>query len=139
MKEDIKIIGCGVSGLTVGVLLLNKGYNVEIITNRLPSETTSSKAAAIWFPYEVKPEEKANKWSMESYFKFLELCKTPISGVSMVSLTVLVKKEQDALSWLYAIPQNEIRKAQAAELPVNFPLGYKLNVPLIETPLYLTY
>lgn len=137
-KKHIKIIGCGVSGLTVGVLLLEKGFEVEIITDKFPSETTSSKAAAIWFPYEVKPKEKANEWSKVSYSKFKDLCKDETSGVSMIWLTVLIKKEEDAW-WKDAIPQSEIRKANIEELPKNYPLGYKMNVALIETQIYLEY
>jgi len=138
MKTNIKIIGCGVSGLTVGVTLLEVGYNVEIITEKLPEDTTSSKAAAIWFPYAVKPKEKANKWSKESYNKFLEFCKISGSGVSMVALTVLVKEEKDAW-WIQALPSDKIRKAKKTEVPENFPIGFIMNVPLIETQLYLNF
>lgn len=141
MKENnkqIKIIGCGVSGLTVGIMLLEEGYNVEIITDKLPAETTSAKAAAIWFPYEVNPKEKAKEWSKISYNKFKEFCDDKTTGVSMVSLTTLIKKEEDAW-WKDAIPENEIRKARLDELPKKYPLGYKINVPLAETPIYLEY
>lgn len=137
-EKKIKIIGCGVSGLTVGILLLEEGFEVEIITDKLPFETTSSKAAAIWFPYEVKPKEKANEWSRISYNKFKELCAVKESGVSMIWLTVLIKNEEDAW-WKDAIPKSEIRKAKTEELPKNYPLGYKMNVPLVETQVYLNY
>ena len=138
MKTNIKIIGCGVSGLTVGITLLEFGYDVEIITDKLPEETTSSKAAAIWFPYEVKPKENAKKWSKESYDKFLEFCQIPESGVSMISLTVLVKEEKYAW-WIQALPEDKIRKAKKTELPEKFPVGYVLEVPLVETQLYLNF
>lgn len=138
MKEKIKIIGCGVSGLSVGVILLEEGYDVEIITEKLPAETTSAKAAAIWFPFEVQPKEKAEKWSKESYDKFLAFCDVAHSGVSMVSLTVLVEKEEDAW-WVKALPEEEIKKAAKEELPQGFPIGYKMNVPLAETQVYLDF
>ena len=139
MKEkQIKIIGCGVSGLTVGVLLLEKGYEVEIITDKFPSETTSSKAAAIWFPYEVKPKEKANKWSKYSYKKFKELSGDKTTGISKIWMTVLLKNEEDAW-WMDAIPKSEIRRAKIEELPEKYTFGYKVNVSLIETQIYLDY
>lgn len=138
MKGKIKIIGCGVSGLTVGLVLLEAGYDVEIITKDLPADTTSAKAAAIWFPYEVLPKEKANKWSKESYDKFVELYEVPAAGVSMVSLTVLVNKVEDAW-WTDALPSSELRRATLEELPTNFPIGFKVNVPLAETQIYLDY
>lgn len=138
MKKSIKVIGCGVSGLTVAIVLLEHGYDVEIITEKLPHQTTSSKAAAIWFPYEVMPKEKVRTWCKESYAKFKELCQSPNSGVSIISLTILVKKEEDAW-WKNALPKQEIRKCTKEELPLNYPHGFKMNVPLVETPIYLDF
>lgn len=138
MKSNIKIIGCGVSGLSVGITLLENNYDVEIITDQLPEHTTSAVAAAIWFPYEVKPKALANIWSKDSYVEFLKLSDIPNSGVSMTTLTVLVKREEDAW-WIDALPENEIRKASAEELPDDFPIGYKMNVPLAETQIYLDF
>ena len=138
MKKQVKIIGCGVSGLTTGVLLLETGYTVEIITDKLPQETTSSKAAAVWFPYEVNPRDKAEKWGKVSFNRFLEFCSDKDSGVSMVPLTVLIEKEEDAW-WINALPIGEMRKGSKAELPEAFPLGYMMEVPLVETQLYLDF
>lgn len=137
-KRKIKIIGCGVSGLTTGVLLLENGFDVEIITDKLPAETTSSKAAAVWFPYEVKPKVKANQWSKFSYNEFIELCGDKLAGISMIWLTVLIEKEVDAW-WKDAIPSSEIKRAKREELPEKHPLAYKMNVPLVETQIYLEY
>ena len=138
MKKQVKIIGCGVSGLTTGIVLLGEGYNVEIITEKLPQDTTSSKAAAVWFPYEVNPRDKAEIWGKISFLKFLECCSDSDSGVSMVPLTVLIEKEEDAW-WINALPVGEMRKGAITELPEAFPLGYIMEVPLVETQLYLDY
>jgi len=138
MNKNVKIIGCGVSGLTTGIVLLKNKYNVKIITEKLPNETTSAKAAAIWFPYEVKPKEKVNAWSKISYRKFIELSRKANTGVSVVTLTVLIKDLEQAW-WKNALPQSELRIARADELPINYPLGYKMNVPLVETQIYLNY
>jgi D-amino-acid oxidase len=138
MKQTIKIIGCGVSGLSVGITLLEQGYAVEIITDKMPAETTSAVAAAIWFPYAVNPREKVNKWSKIAYHTFKKLSEDKRTGVSMNWLSVLIEKEEDSW-WKGAIPEDGIRKAAMEELPVDFPLGYKMYVPLIETPIYLQY
>ena len=119
MKKQVKIIGCGVSGLTTGIVLLSEGYDVEIITEKLPQDTTSSKAAAVWFPYEVNPRDKAEIWGKVSFLKFLECCSDKDSGVSMVPLTVLIEKEEDAW-WINALPVGEMRKGSAEELPDAF-------------------
>ena len=138
MKKNIKVLGCGVSGLSVAVTLLEAGYSVEIITEKLPQNTTSAKAAAIWFPYEVSPVEKANLWSKESYAKYLELQKIPDSGVSDVSITVLANASA-APWWFDSVPSGKVRKAEPAELIAGVSEGYVVNVPLAETQLYLEY
>ncbi len=52
---DILIIGCGVSGLSCGIRLLEAGFATEIWARDLPPHTTSNIAAAIWYPYKAYP------------------------------------------------------------------------------------
>ena len=134
----ISIIGCGVSGLTVGIVLLKQGYAVEIITEKLPEQTTSAIAAAIWLPYEIKPIELANKLSTISYLKFQELAKQPDSGISIIAAKMLLQHEADAW-WKEAIPKEFVRKLLPSELSAASTCGYMVQTPLIETPLYLNY
>jgi len=134
----IAIIGCGVSGLTVGLVLLRQGYHVEIITQKLPAFTTSTIAAAIWLPYQINPIELANKWSNISYKKFQKLAHHPTSGISIIPTKILLQKEEDAW-WKTAIPKEFIRKALPSELSDDSTCGYIIQAPLIETPLYLKY
>ena len=47
---DIIIIGCGVSGLTCGIRLLESGHGAQIWARALPPNTTSNVAAAVWYP-----------------------------------------------------------------------------------------
>ena len=138
MNKRVKIIGCGVSGLTTGIVLLEAGYDVQIVTEKLPHQTTSAKAAAIWFPYEVLPQEKVNEWSFLAYEKFKTLSQQTNTGITMIELMVIIGKEADAW-WKTALPSSAIKKATLEELPTPFSLGYKMIVPLIETPIYLTY
>lgn len=134
----VAIVGAGVSGLSTAIVLLEAGYEVNIITAEMPGNTTSAKAAAIWFPYAVYPKDKANRWSKYAYGVFSELCDTPNSGVSMVEVTVLIEKEEDAW-WKDAFPSSAIKLASREHLPAAYPLAYIAKVPLIETPIYLDY
>ena len=47
---NLIIIGCGVSGLSCGIRLLEAGYGVRIWARDLPPHTTSNVAAAVWYP-----------------------------------------------------------------------------------------
>lgn len=138
MKQKINIIGSGVIGLTTAIVLLEKNYDVSITAEHSVHNTVSAKAAAVWFPFKVEPRAKAKQWSSESYEIFEKLAVLPHSGVSMVDFLILIKEEEDAW-WKSAIPEKSLRKARTEELPTGYDLGYMMNVPLIETPIYLDY
>lgn len=137
-NTPITILGCGASGLTTAISLLEAGYAVRILTRDMPAATVSAIAAAIWFPYEAEPREKVNRWSAESFEVFGQLASLPGTGVSMVDFLVLSRPGHDD-SWKAFLPAGAVREAQAAELPAGFELGYVARVPLIETPIYLPY
>ncbi|GAM23607.1 hypothetical protein SAMD00019534_067820 [Acytostelium subglobosum LB1] len=71
-KTKVIIIGCGCIGLSTGILLLKtQRYDVEIWAKDLPPNTTSNKAAALWYPFLSEPMDKVGRWSQETmdYFK----------------------------------------------------------------------
>lgn len=138
MLPTVQIVGAGVSGLTVGIELLEAGYSVNITTEKMPADTTSARAAAVWFPYAVEPRDKVSHWSKVAYHRFQELCEVPNSGVSMTDLTVLIEREADAW-WKDALPAEALRPLHPEELPPGAKLGYLMRVPLAETQLYLDY
>lgn len=137
-NTSITVLGAGVSGLTTGILLAEKGIDVKIITKDLPHDTTSAVAAAIWFPYEAYPEDKVTKWSFESFREFEQLAKVQESGVSFIPFTSYLDTFEEPW-WLEALPDSHILD-DWVKSPVNeYHRGYKLSVPLIETPIYLKY
>lgn len=132
------VIGCGVSGLTSAILLSESGYQVEIIAEKLPHETVSAKAAAIWFPYEIKPVDKANQWSLVTYKVFEELSANKYAGISMAPLTLFLEKESDAW-WQDAFPKESLVRLTEKDCdPTHLP-AYRAIVPIAETPIYLNY
>ena len=50
---DVLVVGAGVSGLTTAVCLAEAGHGVEIRADRLPPDTTSAVAGALWGPHLV--------------------------------------------------------------------------------------
>src|SRR5947207_15630427 len=81
----IIILGCGVSGLSCGIRLLEAGYPVTIWTRELPLATTSKIAAAIWYPYKAYPPAKVAAWGQRAYDFFYELAQDQASGVTIAS------------------------------------------------------
>jgi D-amino-acid oxidase len=135
--QTVLIIGCGVSGLSCGLRLLERGLRVRIVARELSPETTSNVAAAIWYPYRAYPQERVLGWSAASFQEFLQLMIVPTAGIS---LTTLIEPYQWPVAdpwWRSAVPH--FRRTTAAELPPGFVDGYVADVPLIETPLYMRY
>ena len=136
MKTRVHIIGCGVSGLTTGIVLQDAGFETAILAAAMPQDTTSARAAAIWFPFQMGPIDKVNAWSSDSYAIFESLAQLPATGVHMGPQLELIAQESDAW-WKDALPPHAIRAAQDSEIPAGFTMGYVMQVPIIETPIYL--
>ncbi len=136
--KPITVLGCGVSGLTTGITLLEQGFHVQIITKEYPEETTSAIAGAIWFPYEARPFKKVNAWSLSSFNKFQELSEAPSTGVSMIDYAIILETN-DKPWWLQSIPPNHIISDSVTDFFQKDYPGYIVHVPLIETPVYLLW
>lgn len=137
-NTQITVLGAGVSGLTSAIVLQDKGYRVQIFTKELPHNTTSAVAAAIWFPYEAWPEDKVGKWSYSTFQEFSRLSKIAETGVSFIPFTAYLDTHEEPW-WLESLPADHILN-DWVESPVNPDhRGFKLLVPLIESPIYLDY
>src|SRR5204862_55761 len=84
MERNVAIIGAGVSGLTCGVVLAEHGYRTAIFAKDIGQQTTSSVAAAVWFPYHVEPAERVIPLALDSYQVLVDLARFPRSGVSII-------------------------------------------------------
>lgn len=131
------MIGSGVSGLTSAVALQEAGLDVSIVTREVPPNTTSDRAAAIWFPYLAYPADRVTRWARHSYEIFAELAETPDSGISMVEMIELFDEPANDPDWMGSVIG--LRRLAAAELPHGYRDGLVATVPLIETPRYLPF
>jgi D-amino-acid oxidase len=89
--ESVAIVGEGVSGLTCGVVFAERGYRTAIFAKDIGQETTSSVAAAVWFPYHVEPAERVIPLALETYQVLLDLVRFPESGVSIIESRQLLR------------------------------------------------
>lgn len=137
MKREITILGCGVSGLTCGILLLEKGVGVKILADRLPPDITSNVAAAYWYPYKVGPEAKVLNWAMHSYNKFLELSNNPDTGVRITELVKLFDHTEEPPFWRSVV--KNYRRETGNNLFNGYVDVHISEVTLIETPVYMEY
>lgn len=134
---DVIVIGCGVSGLSCGIRLLQRGFTVTIVARDLPPATTSNVAAAIWYPYKAYPEDRVQQWGRSTLATFYELMAEPKAGISAVRLIELLQRPSSA-PWWHGVVRH-FRHALPGELPPGYGGGYCVEVPLVETPTYMAY
>ena len=152
MKQAVAIIGGGVSGLTCGVLLAERGYRAAIFAKETGQQTTSAAAAAVWYPYDVEPAEKVIVWALETYNVLIDLGSKPGTGVSMIELRQFSRAGKIQIpDWAiplgahllppFVIPSgvDESPGVPPSKFPRAFKSGFALNVPLMDTTIYLDY
>ncbi len=151
MNKRVAIVGAGVSGLTCAVVLAERGYRATIFAEETGARTTSAAAAAIWYPYDAEPADKVIAWALESYEVFRELSRELRSGVSMIQLRTLSRAgEIEIPSWANSLGARPLvmssEDASPARTetslivnPIAFTSGFVLEVPLIDSTIYLDY
>jgi D-amino-acid oxidase len=148
MRNRAAVIGAGVSGLTCGVLFAERGWDATIFADETGQKTTSGAAAAVWFPYDAEPADKVIPWSLITYERLRELARDSRSGVSMLEIWQFTRVGQIPIpDWaknlgarpISVIPSEVEGSLRIPAFPSIFSNGYALNVPLIDTTIYLDY
>ncbi|MDN5893561.1 MAG: FAD-binding oxidoreductase [Nocardioides sp.] len=127
------VVGAGVVGLACAVRLLESGHRVDVLARDLPLETTSSVAAAFWYPYRAFPQERVTAWAATAYAEFVGLAGEEHSGVRMVTGTEYLHRRQPDPWWISAVPS----LARESALPDGYADGWSFTTPIIEMPIYL--
>ena len=139
MAERIAIIGAGVSGLTCGVVFAEHGYRTAIFAKEVGQQTTSSVAAAVWFPYHVEPAERVIPLALETYQVLLDLARFPKSGVSIIESRQFLRTDEIEIpDWAIPLGASVIPSEVEGSLE-SFKSGFSLRVPLMDTTIYLDY
>ena len=139
MPHRIAIIGAGVSGLTCGVVFAERGYRTAIFAKDIGQQTTSSVAAAVWFPYHVEPAERVIPLALETYHVLIELARFPESGVSIIETRQFLRTgEIEIPEWAIPLGASVIAMEVEGSLE-SFNSGFSMRVPLTDTTIYLDY
>lgn len=129
------VVGAGVVGLTCAFRLLEAGHRVDVVARDLPLETTSSVAAALWYPYRAFPQERVTVWSGASYVEFMALADDPKTGVAMRTGSEVFRSRQADPWWKPAVPGLD----RETSLPDGYVDGFTFVTPIIEMPVYLAW
>jgi D-amino-acid oxidase len=63
----VEVLGAGVIGLTTAIALCQDGHQVTVRAAQIGEATTSSVAAALWYPYLAAPAEATRRWGAVTY------------------------------------------------------------------------
>jgi D-amino-acid oxidase len=131
------------------VVLAEHGYRTAIFAKDIGQQTTSSVAAAVWFPYHVEPAERVIPLALETYQVLLDLARFPESGVSIIeSRQFLRHGEIEIPEWAIPLGAQRLSSVATGLWPVqdyaqprgySFKSGFSLRVPLMDTTIYLDY
>jgi D-amino-acid oxidase len=133
----VLVLGCGVSGLSCGIRLLEAGCTVELWARELPPHTTSDVAAAVWYPYRAYPQERVLGWAQRTFDVLCELAHHPEAGIQVVRGVELFTEATPDPWWAPCVPS--FRRATAEELLPGYSEGYSFEAPIIEMPRYLPF
>ena len=146
MAKSVAIVGAGVSGLTCGVFFAEHGFQTAIFAEQIGQQTTSGAAAALWFPYDAGPADKMIPWALASYKVLVDLIKDSRTGVSMIELRQYSRASEISIpDWAHPFVSTSpsvISSEAETSLDISacaFSSGFSLNVPLMDTTIYLDY
>jgi D-amino-acid oxidase len=131
-RKRVVVDGAGVVGLSCAVRLLESGHRVDVLARDLPLETTSSVAAAIWYPYLAFPQDKVAVWGRTAYDEFVRLAGAGADGVQLRDGTELLVNPTPDPWWMGAIPSLE----RVAPRP-PYRDAWSFQTPVIDMSRYL--
>lgn len=126
------VVGAGVIGLSCAIRLAEGGYDVAVLARDLPLETTSSVAAAVWYPYLSAPEDRVAAWSRSTYEEFAKLAEHEPSVRLRHGREFLTERTPDP-RWADVLPD----LTRVGSPPAGFVDGWSFTSPVIDMPMYL--
>lgn len=135
-SPPVIVVGAGVVGLTCALRLAQGGYRVRVLARERLGATTSSVAAAMWFPYRAFPFERVLAWARASYDEFVRLeAGEPGAGVVVRAGVELQRHDGPEPWWAGAVPG----LARVADVPDGFAFGWRFSTPIIDMSRYLPW
>jgi D-amino-acid oxidase len=136
-QPEVLVIGAGVCGLTTAICLAEAGLDVTIRAARLPPDTTSVAAGALWGPHLVENSERVTRWGLDTLDTLTGLAGQPHTGVHLGRGIEARHTPEAPPGWATGLPG--FRVCEPAELPAGLVTGWQFRAPVVSMPVYLGY
>ena len=133
----VRVVGAGIVGLTSALRLAEAGHQVEVVAAGFAAATTSSVAAALWYPYRATPSDRVVGWLRTSFAELAGLAAEQSTGVRLLAGRELFAEPVADPWWRETVP--DLTRATAAQLPAGYRDGYCLTVPVVDTSVHLAW
>jgi D-amino-acid oxidase len=133
---DALVIGSGVIGLTSAIALAEAGAKVRIVTAKLPHETTSHAAGAMWGSTFAGPADRVRRWAEVSRDELRAQADDPRTGVR-IARGMLVARTSSEGPPAFLFPGVRITRRNGA--PDGYQAAFSLDVPVVDMPRYLDW
>jgi D-amino-acid oxidase len=133
----VRVLGAGIVGLTSALRLAEAGHHVEVVAAEWGESTTSSIAAALWYPYRTAPTAQVARWLATSYAVLDALARDRRSGVRLRFGRELFREPVADPWWRSAVP--DLGRIPEDQLPAGYLDGYCLTVPVVDMALHLAW
>src|SRR6266516_7307783 len=132
---DVTVLGAGIVGLVSAVQLAEAGHRVQVIATATGADTTSTVAAALWYPYRAAPQDKVTRWSAGTFRELSSLAAEPAAGVRMRWGRELFRVPTGDPWWVSAVPAWQ----RLDSVPPGYADGLRLRVPVVDMPRHLAW
>jgi D-amino-acid oxidase len=137
-QVETLVVGAGVVGLSAAIRLREAGVTAQVIAAERGVGTTSSVAAALWYPYLALPRDRVAAWSRETYAELASLAeREPGAGVRLVRGRELLRASAPGPWWRDAVP--DLDPMPPDELPDGYADGWALDLPVADMSRYLPW
>jgi len=133
---EVTAVGAGVVGLTTALVLQEAGHRVRVVASERPERTTSSAAGALWYPFEVGPPEKVNRWARLTRDWLLAVSR--IVSEAGVDLVTALECASDTRRPWWAEAVEGIRLVEGPQ-PSGARYAWEFEAPRVEPALHLRW
>lgn len=133
----LRVVGAGIVGLASALRLVQAGHAVDVVAAGTGQDTTSSVAAALWYPYRAYPEPAVTRWSAVTYDVLRDLAADPSTGVRLRHGRELFRQPVADPWWRAAVPR--LDRVSPERLPSGYLDGYQLTVPVVDMAMHLPW